>query len=64
MDKIIKKIFSRQYKRMEKELSGVNMPEGYLSIISKYWHYAEQDIINSKESGYAMDENSNEHSDQ
>jgi hypothetical protein len=51
MENIITKIFSRQYKRMEKELLGINIPEGYLSIISKYWHYAEEDIINSVESG-------------
>lgn len=63
MENTIKKIFSRQYKRMENELLGVNIPEGYLSIISKYWHFAEQDLIDSMENGYAMDEDTNQYSD-
>lgn len=63
MENTIKKIFSRQYKRMENELLGVNIPEGYLSIVSKYWHFAEQDLIDSMENGYAMDEDTNKYSD-
>lgn len=62
MEEAIKKIFSRQYKRMENELLGVNMPEGYLSIISKYWHYAEQDLINSMENGNAVDKDTDQYS--
>ena len=62
MEEAIKKIFSRQYKRMENELLGVNMPEGYLSIISKYWHYAEQDLINSMENGDAVDKDTDQYS--
>lgn len=57
----IDKIFSRQYKRMENELLSINMPEGYLSIISKYWHFAEEDIktsISRKENGNGMDKDS------
>lgn len=56
MYEIIKRIFSRQYKRMESELLGVNIPEGYLSIISKYWHYAENDLIDSMENVDAVQE--------
>lgn len=62
MEEAIKKIFSRQYKRMENELLGVKMPEGYLSIISKYWHYAEQDLINSMENGNAVDKDTDQYS--
>lgn len=47
---------------MENELLGVNMPEGYLSIISKYWHYAEQDLINSMENGNAVDKDTDQYS--
>ena len=60
MDNIICKIFSRQYKRMENELLGVNIPEGYLSIVSKYWHYAEEDIMNCLENGESNDEKQSE----
>lgn len=56
MEEIIRKIFSRQYKRMESELLGVNIPEGYLSIISKYWHFAENDLIDSMENVDAIQE--------
>ena len=63
MENLIQKIFSRQYKRMEKELLGVNMPEGYLSIISKYWHFAEQDLLDM-ESGDELDKDTNEYSNQ
>ena len=60
MDEKISNIFSRQFKRMEAELQGVNIPVGYLSIISKYWRYAEMDIQEiSKESGDGMDKNTN-----
>lgn len=62
MDEAIKRIFSRQYKRMENELLGVNIPEGYLSIISKYWHYAEQDLISSMENGNAVDKDTDQYS--
>lgn len=44
MDEIIKQIFSRQYKRMEAELLGVSIPQGYMTIISKYWSFCEQDL--------------------
>jgi hypothetical protein len=64
MEETIKKIFSRQYKRMESELLGVNMPEGYFAIISKYWRFVEQDLINSMENGDAMDKDSNQYFNQ
>lgn len=52
-------IFSRQYKRMENELVGLNIPTGFLSIISKYWRFAEKDIQDlSKENENGMDKNS------
>ena len=44
MDEILKQIFSRQYKRMESELQSVNIPNGYMTIISKYWSFCEQDV--------------------
>lgn len=59
MENLIQKIFSRQYKRMENELLGVNIPEGYLSIISKYWHFAEQDILNMENGDEDKEEESN-----
>lgn len=59
----IERIFSRQYKRMESELLGIGMPEGYLAIISKYWHFAEKDILALEENGDAMDKDSNKHTD-
>lgn len=62
MENTIKKIFSRQYKRMENELLGVNIPEGYLSIVSKYWHFAEQDLIDSMENGNAVDKDTDQYS--
>lgn len=56
MDEKITNIFSRQYKRMESELVGLNIPTGYLSIISKYWRYAEQDLQElSKEKENGLD---------
>lgn len=59
MNEHITNVFSRQYKRMESELQGLNIPAGYLSIISKYWRYAEQDLQElSKEKENGMDENS------
>lgn len=52
-------IFSRQYKRMENELVGLNIPTGFLSIISKYWRFAEKDIQDlSKENENVLDKNS------
>jgi hypothetical protein len=45
---------------MENELLGVNIPEGYLSIVSKYWHYAEEDIMNCLENGESNGEKQSE----
>ena len=44
MEDNIKQIFSRQYKRMESELRDINIPAGYLTIVSKYWNFCEQDL--------------------
>lgn len=44
MEKEVDKIFNRQYERMKAELLGINMPSGYLTVISKYWDFAKQDI--------------------
>ena len=38
------KIFNRQYERMKSELKAINMPDGYMTIISKYWDFLKQDI--------------------
>lgn len=59
MNEHITNVFSRQYKRMESELIGLNIPAGYLSIISKYWRYAEQDLQElSKEKDNELDKDS------
>lgn len=44
MEKEVEKIFNRQYERMKAELLGIKMPSGYLTVISKYWDFAKQDI--------------------
>lgn len=44
MEKEIEKIFNRQFERMKGELLAINMPQGYLTIISKYWDFAKQDV--------------------
>lgn len=44
MDKEIERIFNRQFERMKSELMAIMMPLGYLTIISKYWDFAKQDI--------------------
>lgn len=44
MSKAIEKVFNRQFERMKNELSQINMPQGYLTIISKYWDFAKMDI--------------------
>lgn len=60
MSEEITNIFSRQYKRMENELIGLNIPMGFLSIISKYWRFAEKDIQDlSKEKEDVLDKDSN-----
>lgn len=41
----ITKIFNRQYERMKSELLAINMPQGYLTIVSKYWDFCKMDII-------------------
>ena len=38
------RIFNRQFERMKAELMAINMPIGYLTIISKYWDFLKQDI--------------------
>lgn len=59
MSEEITNIFSRQYKRMENELVGLNIPTGFLSIISKYWRFAEKDIQDlSKEKENVLDKDS------
>ena len=42
----INKIFNRQYERLKSELLAINMPQGYLTIISKYWDFCKMDIDN------------------
>ena len=40
----IDKIMRRQFERMKNELMDINIPQGYLTIISKYWDLAMMDI--------------------
>ena len=40
----IEKIMRRQFERMKNELNAINMPQGYLTIISKYCDFAMMDI--------------------
>lgn len=40
----IDKIMRRQFERMKNELMAINIPQGYLTIISKYWDFAMMDI--------------------
>lgn len=42
----INKIFNRQYERLKSELLAINMPQGYLTIISKYWDFCKMDVDN------------------
>lgn len=51
------RIFNRQYERMKAELLAINMPQGYLTIISKYWDFTKQDIERIMENG--MDKTTN-----
>lgn len=44
MENEIDKIFNRQFERMKSELLDINMPQGYLTIISKYWNFAKMDL--------------------
>lgn len=44
METVIEKIFNRQFERMKSELLAINMPQGYLTIISKYWDFAKMDL--------------------
>ena len=44
MESEIERILNRQYERMKSELLAIRMPQGYLTIISKYWEFAKQDI--------------------
>lgn len=40
----LERIFNRQFERMKNELLAINMPQGYLTIISKYWDFTKHDI--------------------
>lgn len=58
MDTEIERILNRQFERMKAELLAINMPQGYLTIISKYWDFAKQDI-EERIMNYGMDKNTN-----
>ena len=45
MESDIVKIFNRQFERLKSELLAINMPQGYLTIVSKYWDFAKYDIL-------------------
>ena len=51
------KIFNRQYERMKGELLAINMPQGYLTIISKYWDFCKTDVLGIRSSEYAGKDN-------
>lgn len=53
MEREIERIFNRQYERLKSELLAINMPQGYLTIISKYWDFLREDIERIKEDGTA-----------
>ena len=42
----LEKIFNRQFKRLENELDGLNIPQGYKTVISKYWDFMKEDVLN------------------
>lgn len=50
-EKETERIFNRQFERMKAELLAINMPQGYLTIISKYWDFMKMDILRSMENG-------------
>jgi len=50
-EKEVERIFNRQYERMKAELLDINMPQGYLTIISKYWEFAKLDIVRNTDNG-------------
>ena len=45
------KIFSRQFKRCEGELREINCPQAYIDVMSKYYRFLQEDVINVKENG-------------
>ena len=51
MEQQIEKTFNRQYERMKSELMAINMPIGYLTIISKYWDFAKEDLQRIMDNG-------------
>lgn len=40
----IDKVFNRQFERLKNELLAINMPQGYLTIVSKYWEFCRIDV--------------------
>ena len=57
---IIKKIFSRQFKRCENDLKQVNIPQVFLDCVSKYFTFTEKDILDfiiNKEKGEQNERN-------
>lgn len=44
MEQDIDHIFNRQFERMKSELLAINMPLGYLTIVSKYWDFTKKDV--------------------
>lgn len=59
---IIKKIFSRQFKRCENDLKQVNIPQVFLDCVSKYFNFTEKDVLDyviNKEKGESNETNYN-----
>lgn len=53
----VEKTFNRQFERMKAELLSINIPQGYLTIISKYWDFNKYDIEGILENGMDQDTN-------
>lgn len=61
MESDIVKIFNRQFERLKSELLAINMPQGYLTIVSKYWDFAKYDVLERIEGNAVQECNQNNH---
>lgn len=61
MESDITKIFNRQFERLKSELLAINMPQGYLTIVSKYWDFAKYDVLERIAENAVQECNQNNH---
>lgn len=61
MESDIVKIFNRQFERLKSELLAINMPQGYLTIVSKYWDFAKYDVLERIEENAVQECDQNNH---